>query len=93
MYVCMYICMYLYQVWDVLLPEEQSTDKTKKEEEEEEEELGGTGSSRPGSRWTGGAMGEHVNFQPAHFVGSISNILSKFPEGLQIHRVSETTSK
>ena len=30
-----------------------------------------------------------VHFQPAEFVGPISNILKQFPEGLQIERVNK----
>ena len=75
------VCMFI-QIWDVLLPEDQSAEKTEREEEEEEDEMG-AGRLPSG----GGAMRDDVTFGPAHFVGSISNIISKFPDGFQIHRV------
>ena len=51
-------------------------------EEEEEEEEEGEGHFRRGH------VGRSVGvYKPAQFVGSISNILKKFPEGLQIQRV------
>jgi hypothetical protein len=71
------------EIWDVLRPENQSAEKTEREEGDEEGDEIVAGRLPSG----GGAVSDDVTFGPAHFVGSISNILSKFPDGLQIHRI------
>ena len=76
------VCSFI-QIWDVLLPENQSAEKTEREEGDEEGDEIVAGRLPSG----GGAVSDDVTFGPAHFVGSISNILSKFPDGLQINRV------
>ena len=59
-----------------------------REDESEEEEVGGEeGAWSISSSKRKRRAANDVVFQPAQFVGSISNILKKFPDGLQIQRV------
>ena len=80
-------------MWDVLL-EEQSSHKDRSEEGEsgegggEEGEATGHTHSHP-AKPKGKKSGEF--FKPAQFVGSISDILKGFPDGLQILRVRTCT--
>lgn len=77
------------KMWDVLLDEQSpdqdgdSSDRGGVEEEEEE------GEGRMATGYPSSFRRKHGNhFQPAQFVGPISNILKQFPEGLQIERVN-----
>ena len=60
---------------------------------EAEGEKGGAATTRPYSHSSSGSnlYKKSDYFQPAKFVGPISNILKKFPEGLQIQRVCRDT--
>ena len=84
--VCVCVCV-CDKVWDV---EEQPKEEEEEEEEEEEGFPAGSSTRRAGRRLIGATTGDDITFQPAHFVGSISDILRKFPDGLQILRVSVT---
>lgn len=73
------------KMWDVLLdelsPHKDGDSSERGGQEEEEGRMVATGYS---------VYRKHgdVHFQPAEFVGPISNILKQFPEGLQIERVN-----
>ena len=91
------------KTWDTLLDEQSSHSKTghssRGDEGEEGEvgegegEEGAAATARPYSHSSSGSnlYKKSDYFQPAKFVGPISNILKKFPEGLQIQRVCRDT--
>jgi hypothetical protein len=72
----------LYQLLDVFSSGEQREEGEREKGVEERE------AEAEEDPWSG-AYANHGVLKPHHFIGSISEIIKKLPEGLQISRVSQ----
>ena len=82
----MLFSIFNYQILDVFSSEDHSSsvgddegEREKREEAEAEETM---------DQWSR-AYASHGVLKPHHFIGSISEIIKKLPEGLQISRVGQ----